>query len=58
MTAADPGPRALPAGLRERVLAASLRVRAFGRPVPDAPEIPAVEAFSRAASASRRRWPS
>ncbi len=51
MTAADPDPRVLPAGLRDRVLAASLRARAVGRPVPDAPEIPAVEAFSRAASA-------
>ena len=51
MTAADPDPRVLPAGLRERVLAASLRARAVGRPVPDAPEIPPVEAFGRAASA-------
>jgi uncharacterized protein (TIGR03083 family) len=51
MTAADPDPPVLPAGLRERVLAASLRARAVGRPVPDAPEIPAIEAFGRAASA-------
>jgi uncharacterized protein (TIGR03083 family) len=51
MTAADPDPSALPPGLRERVLAASLRARAVGRPVPDAPEIPPVEAFTRAASA-------
>ena len=51
MTAADRDPPALPAGLRERVLAASLRARAVGRPVPDAPEISATEAFSRAASA-------
>jgi uncharacterized protein (TIGR03083 family) len=42
---------ALPAGLRERVLAASLGARDAGRPVPDAPEISSVEAFGRAASA-------
>ena len=41
----------LPPGLRERVLAASLRARDAGRPVPDAPEISAVEAYTRAASA-------
>ncbi len=41
MTAADRDPPALPPGLRERVLAASLRARAVGRPVPDAPEISA-----------------
>jgi len=51
MTAADRDPPVLPAGLRERVLAASLRARDAGRPVPDAPEIGAAEAFSRAASA-------
>jgi uncharacterized protein (TIGR03083 family) len=51
MTAADRDPLALPPGLRERVLAASLRARDAGRPVPDAPEISPVEAFSRAASA-------
>jgi uncharacterized protein (TIGR03083 family) len=51
MTAADRDPPALPPGLRERVLAASLRARDAGRPVPDAPEISPVEAFSRAASA-------
>ena len=51
MTAAERDPPVLPAGLRERVLAASLRARAVGRPVPDAPEISATEAFSRAASA-------
>jgi uncharacterized protein (TIGR03083 family) len=51
MTAADGDPPVLPPGLRERVLAASLRARDAGRPVPDAPEISAVEAFSRAASA-------
>ena len=41
----------LPPGLRERVLAASLRARDAGRPVPDAPEISPVEAFGRTASA-------
>ena len=51
MTAADRDPPVLPPGLRERVLAASLRARAVGRPVPDAPEISAAEAYSRAASA-------
>ena len=50
MTTASRDPSELPAGLRERVLAASLRAR-HGRPVPDAPEIPAEEAFSRAADA-------
>ncbi len=53
MTATDrdpPGP-ILPAGLRERVLEASRRERAAGRPVPAVPEISAVEAFSRAADA-------
>jgi uncharacterized protein (TIGR03083 family) len=40
----------LPPGLREIVLAASLRARDAGRPVPDAPEISSVEAFSRTAS--------
>ena len=51
MTAADREPPLMPPGLRERVLAASLRARDAGRPVPDAPEISAAEAFSRAASA-------
>ena len=46
-----PGLREMPPGLRERVLAASLRARDAGRPVPDAPEISAVEAFGRAANA-------
>jgi uncharacterized protein (TIGR03083 family) len=41
----------LPAGLRERVLGASLRSRAVGRPAPDVPELSAAEAFSRAADA-------
>jgi uncharacterized protein (TIGR03083 family) len=50
MTAAEHRP-ALPDGLRERVLAASLETRAAGRPVPAAPEISPAEAFSRAADA-------
>jgi len=48
MTAAERGP-ALPAGLRERVMAASLRARNAGRPEPAAPEISPAEAFSRTA---------
>ena len=51
MTAADREQPVLQPGLRERVLAASLRARAAGRPVPGAPEISASEAYSRAASA-------
>jgi uncharacterized protein (TIGR03083 family) len=51
MTAADRDPPVLPAGLRERVLAASRRARDAGRPVPPVPEISAAEAFSRAADA-------
>jgi uncharacterized protein (TIGR03083 family) len=51
MTAADRDPPVLPPGLRERVLAASLRARGAGRPVPDAPEISSAEAYRRAASA-------
>jgi uncharacterized protein (TIGR03083 family) len=43
--------QALPVGLRERVLAASLQARAAGRPEPAAPEISPAEAFSRAADA-------
>ena len=50
MTAAERGP-ALPDGLRDRVLAASLRARAAGRPEPAAPQITPEEAFSRAADA-------
>ena len=50
MTAGDHSPTP-PAGLRERVMAASLRARAAGRPEPPAPEISAAEAFSRAAAA-------
>ncbi len=45
---------ALPLGLRERVIAASLRARDAGRPVPDVPEISGAEAFSRAADAFYR----
>jgi uncharacterized protein (TIGR03083 family) len=41
----------LPDGLRDRVLAASLRARAAGRPEPAAPAIGPAEAFSRAADA-------
>jgi uncharacterized protein (TIGR03083 family) len=51
VTAAGGGGRALPAGLRERVLAASLRERAAGRPWPPAPQISGAEAHRRAADA-------
>ena len=44
-------PVRLPAGLRDRVLAAALEARSGGRAVPDVPEISPVEAFSRAADA-------
>jgi len=44
----DPG---LPLDLRERVIAASLRARAAGRPDPAAPEISPAEAFRRATDA-------
>lgn len=40
-----------PAGLRERVLAASLQARPAGRPAPDVPAISPTEAFSRVADA-------
>jgi uncharacterized protein (TIGR03083 family) len=50
VTAAGQRPR-LPDGLRGRVLAASLRARAAGRPEPAAPQITPEEAFSRAADA-------
>ena len=50
MTAAERSP-ARPDGLRDRVLAASLRARAAGRPEPAAPQIAPDEAFSRAADA-------
>ena len=44
-------PPVLPPELRERVLAASLRARQAGRPVPDAPQIEPIEAYRRTASA-------
>ena len=53
MTAAEQRP-ALPEGLRDRVLTASLRARAAGRPEPVVPEISPAEAFSRAAYAFYR----
>jgi uncharacterized protein (TIGR03083 family) len=43
--------RPLPAGLRERVLSASLRARAAGRPELAPPQISPAEAFSRTADA-------
>lgn len=51
MTANLPSFRAVPGGLRERVLDASRAARAAGRAVPAAPEINAIEAFARAAAA-------
>jgi len=42
---------ALPASLRERVLAAARELRTPGRTVPDVPDISPVEAFGRAADA-------
>jgi len=48
---ADERDPALPLGLRERVLAASLRARAAGRAEPAAPGISPLEAYSRAADA-------
>ena len=51
---APPGPPApphLPAGLRERVLAASLQTRPAGQPEPPAPVISAAEAFRRTVEA-------
>jgi uncharacterized protein (TIGR03083 family) len=49
MTAGDMMPP--PAGLRDRVLAASLRARPAGTAIPAAPPITPAEAFSRAADA-------
>ena len=40
-----------PAGLRERVMAASLRTRSAGHAIPEVPRISPAEAFSRAADA-------
>jgi len=51
MTTADQEPVALPLGLRERVMAASLLARGAGRPVPAVPDISGAEAFARAADA-------
>jgi len=51
MTTADSEPVALPLGLRERVMAASLLARGPGRPVPAGPGISGAEAFARAAGA-------
>jgi uncharacterized protein (TIGR03083 family) len=45
------GPARLPAGLRDRVLAAAFEARAGGRALPSVPEISPVDAFSRAADA-------
>ena len=44
-------PMRLPAGLRDRVLAAAFGARAGGRALPDVPEISPAEAFSRAVDA-------
>lgn len=51
MTADGREPVVLPAGLRDRILEASWQARAVGRPTPEAMEISAAEAFSRAADA-------
>jgi uncharacterized protein (TIGR03083 family) len=51
MTAAERDHEALPLGLRERVMAASLLAREAGQPVPAVPAISATEAFGRAADA-------
>jgi uncharacterized protein (TIGR03083 family) len=51
MTAGQHEPVTPPAGLRERVLEASLRARQAGHPVPEVPRISPDEAFSRAADA-------
>jgi uncharacterized protein (TIGR03083 family) len=51
MTAADRDPGALPAGLRERVMTASLLARGAGQAVPAVPAISATKAFARAADA-------
>ncbi|MBO0770352.1 MAG: maleylpyruvate isomerase family mycothiol-dependent enzyme, partial [Actinobacteria bacterium] len=51
MTVAGHEPRALPAGLRDRVLAAARQARAAGRATPGAAVISPAEALSRAADA-------
>jgi len=51
MTAHGRAPMALPADLRERVLAAARQARAAGRPTPETTAICPAEAFSRAADA-------
>lgn len=51
MTAAS---SSLPPGLRARVLTASLRARAAGRPFPEVPEISGAEAYRRAADSLYR----
>ena len=51
MTAAEREPAILPAGLRERVMAASMLARTAGQPVPAVPAISGTEAFGRAADA-------
>ena len=51
MSTADRDQAALPTGLRERVMTASLLARAIGQPVPAVPEISPDEAFARAADA-------
>ncbi len=51
MTAAGRDLVTLPPGLRERVMAASLRAREAGQPAPAEPAISATEAFGRAAEA-------
>jgi uncharacterized protein (TIGR03083 family) len=51
MSTVDRDQAALPMGLRERVMAASLLARGPGRTVPAVPEISADEAFARAADA-------
>jgi uncharacterized protein (TIGR03083 family) len=54
MTAEGREPMVPPAGLRERVLAASWQARAAGRSVPEVAEISPAKAFSRAAGAFYR----
>ncbi len=51
MSTMDRDRAALPMGLRERVMAASLLARAVGQPAPAVPDISADEAFARAADA-------